>query len=73
MAGAFGYESEHYDVSMAMGELDFLPVVRDADPDTWVLAAGVSCRHQIAHGAARTPLTLAQALETSLKGVDREP
>jgi len=73
MAGAFGYEAEHYDISMAMGELDLLPAVRDAAPDTWVLAAGVSCRHQIAHGAQRSPLTLAQALEASLKGVGRAP
>jgi Fe-S oxidoreductase len=73
MAGAFGYEAEHYDISMAMGELDLLPAVRDATPDTWVLAAGVSCRHQIAHGAGRSPLTLAQALEASLKGVSGAP
>ena len=66
MAGAFGYEAEHYDMSMAMGELDLLPAVRDAAPETWVLAAGVSCRHQIAHGARRSSLTLAQALEVSL-------
>ena len=70
MAGAFGYEAEHYDISMAMGELDLLPAVRDAAPETWVLAAGVSCRHQIAHGAQRTPLTLAQALKASLEGVN---
>ena len=69
MAGAFGYEAEHYDISMAMGELDLLPAVRDAGPDAWVLAAGVSCRHQIAHGAGRASLTLAQALEASLAGV----
>ena len=67
MAGAFGYEAEHYDVSMAMGELDLLPAVREAAPDSWVLAAGVSCRHQIAHGAGRSSLTLAQALEASLR------
>ncbi len=71
MAGAFGYEAEHYDISMAMGELDLLPAVRDASPDTWVLAAGVSCRQQIAHGARRSSLTLAQALEASLGGVGR--
>ena len=69
MAGAFGYEAEHYDLSMAMGELDLLPAVRDAAPDAWVLAAGVSCRHQIADGAGRSTLTLAQALEVSLGGV----
>ena len=73
LAGAFGYEAEHYDISMAMGELDLLPAVRDAGPDTWVLAAGVSCRHQIAHGAQRSSLTLAQALEASLNGVGRAP
>jgi hypothetical protein len=67
MAGAFGYEAEHYDVSMAMGELDLLPAVREAAPDSWVLAAGVSCRHQIADGAGRSALTLAQALEASLR------
>jgi FAD/FMN-containing dehydrogenase/Fe-S oxidoreductase len=68
MAGAFGYEAEHYDVSMAMAELDLLPAVREAAPDSWVLAAGVSCRHQIAHGTERASLTLAQALEASLPG-----
>ena len=73
MAGAFGYEAEHYDISMAMGELDLLPAVRDAAPDTWVLAAGVSCRHQIDHGAQRSSLTLAQILEVSLKGVSPAP
>jgi Fe-S oxidoreductase len=66
MAGAFGYEAEHYDVSMAMGELDLLPAIRDAAPTAWVLAAGVSCRHQIAHGAGRSALTLAQGLDVSL-------
>ena len=71
MAGAFGYEAEHYDVSMAMGEIDLLPAVRAAPSDTWVLAAGLSCRHQIADGAGRATLTLAQALDASLGGVSR--
>jgi len=66
MAGAFGYEAEHYDVSMAMGELDLLPAVRKAPSDAWVLAAGVSCRHQIADGAGRATVTLALALDASL-------
>ena len=73
MAGAFGYEAEHYEISMAMGELDLLPAVRDAAPDTWVLAAGVSCRQQIAHGAGRSTLTLALALEASLGGGASDP
>ncbi len=68
MAGAFGYEAEHYDISMAMGELDLLPAVREAPRDAWVVAAGVSCQHQITHGAQRATITLAQALQASLKG-----
>jgi FAD/FMN-containing dehydrogenase/Fe-S oxidoreductase len=50
MAGAFGHE--HYDVSMKMGELSLLPAVRGA-PDATIVAAGTSCRQQIAHGAGR--------------------
>ncbi len=53
MAGSFGYESEHYDMSMAMGELELLPVVRSAGPDTWIAANGTSCRRQIYDGAGR--------------------
>ena len=53
MAGSFGFEAEHYDVSMAVGEHRLFPAVR-GEPDTTVLAAtGVSCRQQIAHGAGR--------------------
>src|SRR5690606_7473503 len=48
MAGAFGYEAEHYDVSRAMGELSLLPAVRQASDDTLIVADGTSCRHQIA-------------------------
>ena len=50
MAGSFGYEAEHYDVSMAMAELALLPAVRAAAPDTLIVASGTSCRHQIADG-----------------------
>jgi Fe-S oxidoreductase len=50
MAGAFGYEAAHYDVSMKMAELSLLPAVRDADQDTLIVADGTSCRHQIADG-----------------------
>ncbi|MEO7743025.1 MAG: FAD-linked oxidase C-terminal domain-containing protein [Usitatibacter sp.] len=63
MAGSFGHE--HYDVSMKMAELSLLPAVRAA-PDATVVAAGTSCRQQIAHGAGRCakhPLVvLAEAL-----------
>jgi Fe-S oxidoreductase len=52
MAGAFGHEKGHYDVSMRMAELALLPAVRAA-PDAAIVAAGTSCRQQIADGAAR--------------------
>ena len=50
MAGNFGFEAEHYDVSLAMAELALLPAVRAAGPDTLIVADGTSCRHQIADG-----------------------
>ncbi|MFK7770410.1 MAG: FAD-binding and (Fe-S)-binding domain-containing protein [Mariniblastus sp.] len=56
MAGSFGYESEHYDVSMQIGELVLFPAVR-AEPATSLIAApGTSCRHQIADGTGRRAL-----------------
>ena len=54
MAGAFGYEAAHYDISMKMAELSLLPAVRDADQDTLIVADGTSCRHQIADGTRDT-------------------
>jgi Fe-S oxidoreductase len=54
MAGSFGYESAHYDVSMRMAELSLLPAVRAADADTLIVADGTSCRHQIADGTRAT-------------------
>jgi len=53
MAGSFGFEEEHYDVSMQIGELTLLPAVREASPDTIIAAAGTSCRQQIAQGTGR--------------------
>ena len=53
MAGSFGYQSETYDTSMAMGELNLLPAVRAAGAATIIAADGFSCRHQIRDGAAR--------------------
>jgi Fe-S oxidoreductase len=48
MAGAFGYEAKHYDVSMKMAEINLLPAVRAADSETIIVADGTSCRHQVA-------------------------
>ena len=53
MAGSFGYEKEHYDVSMKVAELVLLPAVRTASEEIIIAAAGTSCRHQIKDGAAR--------------------
>ena len=66
MAGAFGYEAAHYETSMAMGELDLLPAVRAAGPDTLIVAGGTSCRHQIADGAGREAWHVARVLEQAL-------
>jgi FAD/FMN-containing dehydrogenase/Fe-S oxidoreductase len=65
MAGSFGYEAEHYDVSMKMAELALLPAVRKS-PDALVVADGTSCRHQIADGAGRPALHVARVLEQAL-------
>jgi Fe-S oxidoreductase len=50
MAGSFGYEKEHYDLSMKIGELVLFPAVRNRTVDTIIAAAGTSCRHQIKDG-----------------------
>ena len=47
MAGAFGFEKDHYDVSIKVGERALLPTVRNADKDTLIIADGFSCREQI--------------------------
>jgi Fe-S oxidoreductase len=66
MAGAFGYEAEHYEVSMKIGELDLLPKVRSLHMDTLIVADGFSCRHQIRDGAARSASHVASVLERAL-------
>ncbi len=68
MAGTFGYEREHYDVSMRMAERDLLPAVRAAGADTLVVADGMSCKHQIAHGAERHALHVAEVYAAALGG-----
>jgi len=63
MAGAFGYEAEHYETSLKIGELGVLPTVRAAPGDTLIVAGGTSCRHQIGDGAGREALHLARILD----------
>ncbi|MBT8309343.1 MAG: FAD-binding protein [Flavobacteriaceae bacterium] len=61
MAGSFGYEKEHYDISMQMGELTLFPAIRNASMDTIIVANGTSCRHQIKDGTDRSsyhPVTI---------------
>jgi Fe-S oxidoreductase len=73
MAGAFGFEVKHYDVSMKMAELSLLPAVRGADADTLIVADGTSCRHQIHDGASREALHVARVLEMALAPQDGQP
>lgn len=66
MAGAFGFEKEHFDISMKMAEQSLLPAVRDADADTLIVADGTSCRHQIHDGAQREAVHVVRVLEQAL-------
>ena len=53
MAGSFGFESEHYELSMSIGELRLFPAIRAEAQETIIAATGVSCRQQIEHGTGR--------------------
>ena len=68
MAGAWGYERGHYDVSMACGERVLLPRVREAEREELVVTAGFSCRSQIEHGTERKALHLAQVIQLAQSG-----
>jgi FAD/FMN-containing dehydrogenase/Fe-S oxidoreductase len=66
MAGSFGYDAKHYEVSMRMAELALLPRVRESAADTLIVADGTSCRHQIHDGAARDAIHVARVLYSAL-------
>ncbi|MGB8731952.1 MAG: FAD-linked oxidase C-terminal domain-containing protein [Candidatus Sulfotelmatobacter sp.] len=70
MAGSFGFEADKYDMSVAIGELELLPAVRQAPPDWLIIADGFSCREQIAQGTPRHALHLAEVLQLALSGPD---
>jgi hypothetical protein len=72
LAGSFGFEAGHYDVSMAIGEQRLLPAVRAAGRDELLIANGFSCQTQIEQGAGRTPRHLAQVIASALP-TRREP
>ncbi len=74
MAGAFGFEKDHYDVSVKAGERVLLPAVRAAEKDTLIIANGFSCREQIEQTTDRQALHLAQVLQMALReGSDGPP
>jgi len=68
MAGSFGFEQDKYGVSMAIGELELLPAVRQAAADTFIIADGFSCREQIAQSTDRQALHLAEVIAIALQG-----
>ena len=66
MAGSFGYEKEHFDISMKIGGLVLFPAMRSAPADTVIVASGTSCRHQIKDGAGRIAHHPAEILHDAL-------
>lgn len=67
MAGSFGFEKEHYDVSMQVGELVLFPAIRKTSGDVLIAAPGTSCRHQILDGVGRRAYHPAEILYQALK------
>ncbi len=70
MAGSFGFEADKYDMSVAIGELELLPAVRQAPADWLIIADGFSCREQIAQGTPRHALHLAEVVQMALSGMN---
>jgi Fe-S oxidoreductase len=66
MAGSFGFEKEHYDISVTLGNRRLAPAVQAAAADTEVVAPGISCRQQIEHLSGRRARHPAQLLRDSL-------
>ena len=67
MAGAFGFENEKYDVSRSIGNLELLPAVRDASPETLIISNGFSCREQISQETSRHALHIAEVIQMGLR------
>ncbi|WP_405162004.1 FAD-binding protein [Nocardia sp. NBC_01499] len=70
MAGSFGFESEHYETSMAVGGDRLFPALAAEPEDTIVAATGVSCRQQIFHGAGRTAWHPVELVRAALAGIE---
>src|SRR5262249_10587730 len=73
MAGSFGFEHEHYDISMKIGERVLLPAVRRAPKDTLIVADGFSCRPPIGQATDRRALPLADLMEMAARDGLRGP
>ncbi len=67
MAGAFGYEKEHYQISLQIGEMRLFPAIRREPQETLIVASGTSCRQQILHATGRKALHLAEALAGAME------
>jgi Fe-S oxidoreductase len=66
MAGSFGFEKEHYDISMAIGEQVLFPTIRESGPEWEVAVMGVSCRQQVEHGTGRPARHLVEILRDAV-------
>jgi Fe-S oxidoreductase len=66
MAGSFGFEAEHYEVSMKIGELALLPAIRAQPGEFTVVSEGVSCRQQIEHGTGKHAKHVVEVLAEAL-------
>jgi FAD/FMN-containing dehydrogenase/Fe-S oxidoreductase len=73
LAGSFGYEAAHYDISMAIGEHALLPAIRAEQDTTLVIADGFSCREQVQHGAGRFAYHVAEVLSAALDELRTNP
>ena len=67
MAGSFGYEKEHFEISNQIGELVLFPTIRNLDENTIIAASGTSCRHQIHDGTGKKALHAVEVLWDALK------
>jgi Fe-S oxidoreductase len=73
LAGSFGYEAAHYDISMAIGEHALLPAIRAEQDTTLVIADGFSCREQVQHGTGRFAYHVAEVLSAALDELRTNP
>ena len=70
MAGSFGYEKEHYEVSMQIGELVLFPAIRKEAKEAIIAAPGTSCRHQIKDGTGRIAMHPVEVLWEAIVELD---